>query len=220
MGRPREHDESTREALLAAAEQQLSRGEPLSVRRVAEAVGTTTRAVYSVFGSMEGLHHALIARSFDEIRVRVEAMPMTDDPLADLVRAGVEGFRRYALERPNLFRLAFTSLLPDVRDTPDVQFIKRASILALHARVKRCCEAGLFGTRPAREVTWLCNAFCQGLASVELSGWFPPDSDPERLWRDGLTAFVEGLRADRQPQRRPAKKRAVRSGSGRSGTSR
>lgn len=218
MGRPREHDESTREALLAAAEQQLSRGEPLSVRSVAEAVGTTTRAVYSVFGSMDGLHHALIARSFDEIRVRVEAMPVTDDPIADLVRAGVEGFRRYALERPNLFRLAFGRLFP-VEDTPDVESVKRASILALHARVKRCCEAGLFGARPAREVTWLCNAFCQGLASVELSGWFPPDSDPERLWRDGLTAFVEGLRTDREPRGRPAKKRVVRSGSGRSGTS-
>ena len=49
-----EHDDTTREALLAAAEQQLGRGEPLSVRGVADAVSTTTRAVYSLFGSRTG----------------------------------------------------------------------------------------------------------------------------------------------------------------------
>ena len=53
MGRPREHDEHTRVALLAAAEQLVAEGGPtqLSVRAVADAAGTSTRAVYSLFGS-------------------------------------------------------------------------------------------------------------------------------------------------------------------------
>ena len=58
MGRPREHDDQTRESLRAAAEQLFSgeRGPSgVSVRAVAERVGTSTRAIYSLFGSQEGL---------------------------------------------------------------------------------------------------------------------------------------------------------------------
>jgi len=56
MGRPREHDEATRAALLEAAERIVADRGPtaLSVRAVAEAAGTSTRAVYSLFGSKDG----------------------------------------------------------------------------------------------------------------------------------------------------------------------
>ena len=64
MGRPREHDERTRAALLAAAERIVAEGGPaaLSVRAVADAAGTTTRAVYSLFGSKDGLLVEALAR--------------------------------------------------------------------------------------------------------------------------------------------------------------
>ena len=57
MGRPKEHDDNTRAALRAAAERLVESGGPaaLTVRGVAREAGTTTRAVYSVFGSRDGL---------------------------------------------------------------------------------------------------------------------------------------------------------------------
>jgi AcrR family transcriptional regulator len=192
VGRPRAHDDTTREALLRAAEDQLGRGQPLSVRGIAEAVATTTRAVYSLFGSMDGLQRALIARGFQMIQRRVEQLPVTADPVADLLRAGLE-FRAFAIERPNLFRLNFEHMLPAIEPTPQIQQIQRTALLALHARVARCCDAGLFGRREALAVTWQFHSFCQGLASVELSGWLPDRQQPERLWRDALTAFTAGL---------------------------
>jgi AcrR family transcriptional regulator len=57
MGRPKEHGVQTRTALLtsaAAIMHQEGRG-AVTVRRVADEVGTTTRAVYSLFGDKEGL---------------------------------------------------------------------------------------------------------------------------------------------------------------------
>jgi len=53
MGRPREHDDATAAALLAAAEWILEEEglQALSLRRLAEAADTTTRAVYSLFGN-------------------------------------------------------------------------------------------------------------------------------------------------------------------------
>ena len=67
MGRPTRHDDATRAALLIAAERLVETSGPgaLSVRAVADQIGTTTRAVYSTFGSKEGLLASLAQRSFE-----------------------------------------------------------------------------------------------------------------------------------------------------------
>jgi AcrR family transcriptional regulator len=196
MGRPREHDESTRLALLDAAETLLSRGESLSVRALAEATSTTTRAVYSTFGSMDVLHQELLARAFALLGDAVRAVPVTNDPAADLVRSGVDGFRRFALAHPNLFRVAFERAVPNLTPTPEAAAIMRDALKALGERVHRCKEAGVFPKRASsKEIVWQCHAFCHGLASIELLGWLANVESPEQLWRDGLTALVNGLRS-------------------------
>src|SRR3954452_21392149 len=102
MGRPRIHTETTAAELLDAAEAiAASDGlEGLTVRRVAEDVGTTTRAVYSSLGSKDALLTGLGERAFNLLAAQVAALPHTDDPAADLVAAGTIGFRRWALAHP------------------------------------------------------------------------------------------------------------------------
>jgi AcrR family transcriptional regulator len=56
---------------------------------VAADVGISTRAVYSLFGSKEGLVAAPAVRAFDVLGAAVARLPRTDDPTADLVRAGL-----------------------------------------------------------------------------------------------------------------------------------
>ncbi|MGH7686496.1 MAG: TetR/AcrR family transcriptional regulator [Candidatus Dormibacteria bacterium] len=67
MGRPRLHDERTRAALLTAAERLVTEGgmDAISVRTAAVGAGTTTRAVYALFGSKQGLVQAMAQRSFE-----------------------------------------------------------------------------------------------------------------------------------------------------------
>ena len=68
MGRPREHDDATRARLLHAAEHlSATKGfEAITVRAVAEEADTTTRAVYALFGSKEGLFvKAVLQLPFD-----------------------------------------------------------------------------------------------------------------------------------------------------------
>jgi AcrR family transcriptional regulator len=108
MGRPKAHDERTAVALLDAAEWLVADDgvEALSVRRVAGAIDTSVRAVYSLFGSKEGLVVALGVRAFDLLWEAINQLPVTDDPAGDLLEAGVMVFRRFVLEHPALFRLA------------------------------------------------------------------------------------------------------------------
>src|SRR5215510_14392713 len=109
MGRPRQHNEKTRRTLLAAAEKLVAeRGiAAVTVRSVASRAGTTTRAVYALFGSKDALALALAEHVFGLLSDRINSLPVTADPVEDLVAAAVLGFRAFVLEHPDLFRLVF-----------------------------------------------------------------------------------------------------------------
>ena len=196
MGRPREHDEHTRDALLDAAEELLEEGgeAALSVRAVADRIGTSTRAVYSLFGSKERMLYALGERGWELLSSSLDQIPATDDPIADIVRGAMEGFRRWYLTHPELFRLAFDRL---GLDNPDGQRVVQAGWAALgrlRARVQRAHDAGLLANRDVNEVTAQFNALCEGLAKVERRGGPGLRDDPERIWRDALHALLAGMR--------------------------
>ena len=197
MGRPKQHNDQTRDALLSAAEQLIARGglDAVSTRAVAERAGTTTRAVYSLFGSRQGLVHALAARGFLLLADRVHAVPVTTDPGADLVNVAVCAFRGWALAHPNLFRLVFGLPDTDLRTEPAVGPASRAALGQLRTRIERARDAGMLGTRPVGEVVVEWHALGEGLASVELRGTMIAPQDAERMWREVMTAFLRGLSA-------------------------
>lgn len=195
MARPKEHDARTAAALLTAAERIVTHEglDALSVRAVAGAAGTTTRAVYSLFGSREGLVIALGARTFDLLRGAIEALPLTDDPAADLVETGAVVFRRFALGHPALFRLGVQRVALSEDLAHRIIGTSTQAQGHLHARVARLAQAGLLGERGVSVATRQFHALCEGLAAVELRGGLQ-DTDAEWLWRDALTALVVGWR--------------------------
>lgn len=204
MGRPREHDETTRKALLDASELLLAAEGPdaVGVRSVAREAGVSTRAVYSLFGSKAGLLQELAARGYRLLADRVEGLPATDDPAADLITAGVEGFRHFALTRPGLFRLTFERIPAEVSSSVANE-ASRASYEALVARIRRAQEAGVIDDRPEEEIAFAFHACCLGLATSELSREPPPVGsnfwqrvsgiEGEQLWRGALGALIAGF---------------------------
>ncbi len=205
MARPSRHDAQTREALLDAAERLLASGGPeaVSVRAVADEIFESTRAVYSVLGSKPAMMNALAERGFRFLADLVEAVPATDDPLADLVEAGVHGFRRFALERPHLFRISFDRLTTEVIGDADAYRELLRSFEALRSKVERAVHLGSVEPRPTIEIVFAFHSFCHGLAVNELSRLPPPigadfwrflnQTEGEHLWRFGLGAFARGL---------------------------
>jgi len=195
MGRPREHGEGTAAALLAAAERVIEDGgsEALSVRGIANDAGTTTRAVYSLFGSKDGLVAALGAQAFEFLRAGVESLPLTENPAADLVETGLV-FRRLAIERPALYSIGIQRGVADLPSWQTVCDAADAAFAALVRRVVRLEDAGLLGEQTVDEATLQFHALCEGLATVERRGMRAP-FDANRLWRSGLTALIAGFAA-------------------------
>jgi AcrR family transcriptional regulator len=207
VGRPREHGEETRAALRAAAEHLVASGGPyaLSVRAVAEEAGTSTRAVYSLFGSKEALLvDALAQGAFEFLADEIDELVETGDRVADLVAVGVPVFRRLVLEHPALYRIAFQRPLRNLRPGPELTAARERAFSRLSAKVERLNDAGLLGDKSVREAAVEFNAMLEGLANAELRGAVfrnLPEGEEERAWRNALTTLVLGFSASAQRRR-------------------
>jgi AcrR family transcriptional regulator len=200
VGRPREHDEETAAALLEAAEEivEVAGVDGLSVRRLADRVGTTTRAVYSLFGSKDGLLVALGARAFTMLGTAIDGMPASEDPCADLVEAGVAVFRMFAIGHPSLFRIAVQQTMGAPELARNFADAAAGAFAGLEAKVTRVKAAGLLGSRSVRDAACEFHALCEGLAAVELRGRMT-SGEETRIWRDALTALVAGFAVAARP---------------------
>jgi AcrR family transcriptional regulator len=210
MGRPKEHDEHTRAALLDAAERLVEeRGvDGLSVREVADAAETTTRAIYSLFGSKDGLLVALAAEAFAYLYDGLEQEPETRDPVGDLIEAGAGMYRRFVRDHPSVFRLALQRIAPGLPLGAEFFDARMRAWERLEAKVRRIEDAGLLGPRTVTEAAVEFNAMCEGLGNAELRGGTIAQGDQQRIWNDAFTALVHGFAATPRP--RPRAKRTAR----------
>jgi len=202
VGRHRRHDEATADALLDAAELVLDAegAAGLTVRRVAERVGVSTRAVYSTLGSKEGLLQELGVRAYDTLGSMVDALPRTRDPAGDLVSAGVDGFRAFAIGHPGLFRIGIqlTDAPPAAR--PHIRAAADHALATLIERLERLRAVGGLDSRPLLVAASQFHATCEGLAAAELRGALAHTTDPAGIWVSGLAALVRGWHPAASPQ--------------------
>lgn len=100
---------SVRDEMLQAAVRLLDELGPdaLQTRKVATAAGTSTMAVYTHFGGMRDLIAEVAQEGLRQFDAAL-TVPATDDPVADLMSVGA-AYRRYAIERPHMYRLMFGS---------------------------------------------------------------------------------------------------------------
>ena len=203
MGRRREHDEKTAAALLDAAERIVAEQgiDALSLREVARDAGTTTRAIYSLFGSKDGLLGALGVRAFNLLQREIEALPASDQPSDDLIEVALI-YRRFALEHPALFSIAFHRADPAI--WPRFRATAMDALAVLDKRFQPLADADLLGGRSVSEASTQFRALGEGAAWTELRG-NPLPPDPERFWRNAFHALITGFTAP--PPRRPRRAR-------------
>src|SRR6202522_2100362 len=102
-------ERNVRDELLRVAVDMLNQDgrDGFQTRKIASAAGTSTMAVYTHFGGMSGLIAAIAEEGLRQFDAAM-TMPATSDPVADLMGTGI-AYRRYAIERPHMYRLMFGS---------------------------------------------------------------------------------------------------------------
>lgn len=195
MGRPKEHGAATRAALLARAGKLLQSEGPggLSLRRLAAESGTTTRAVYSLFGGKEGLLYAMYREMGDTLTRLHAAVPEQSDIVSELVAlclAYRQGVRRYPMLYPLLFG-AVPGFVPRAEDRAEA----RRSFVRVLSTLRRGIAEGLFPGRKAEDIGYELWALVHGLASLEIKGALGTAKQAERRWLDATTNMVTGFTA-------------------------
>jgi|SRR5690625_262218 len=195
MARPRTHDEKLRERLLDTAGEALARGgaAALSLRSLAAAVGTSTSAVYTLFGGKPGLLHELYGQAFERLDAGQRAVGVGPDPVEDVVALGV-AYRETAVADPRAYRMMFGHESTPTRLPAELRQRSADAFSPLLEAVHRCVAAGRFPSapEPAAIATALW-ANAHGLVSLELGAFRPPAAtDPAEVFRTATRAVVRG----------------------------
>src|SRR5215468_1570122 len=185
MGRPREHGAETRAVLLkTAAALVTSQGvDAVTVRRVAAESGTSTRAVYSLFGDKEGLLRALFNDITESMRRHHFAVPVRDDPVAEIVELAF-AYRAAAREHAALYPLYLGRAPHNLRPTAeDIAGAFESQERVLDA-VRRAVGAGGSPGRGQGAIAAQLGARVHGRAPIDLPGYPGDGRQAARHWRD------------------------------------
>lgn len=187
------HHGDLRAALLAAGEAELAeRGvEGFSLRAVAKRAGVSHAAPAHHFGDVGGLLTALAAEGFRRFQATLDAREAGAADARDrAVRAGL-GYLEFALARPALFRLIFSSARPDYGNA-DLLAAADAAYVHLVGLVSDAGGGEL-------EVMGFWSA-CHGIADLALGRkllmlWNKPEDARDAMIRATLERALPGGRA-------------------------
>src|SRR3954453_23743329 len=138
-----------RAALIAAAARLIATEGlgALTLRRVADEVGTSTMAVYTHFGGMPELRRAVRREGFAKLAARAARVGESDDPVADVAMLGLE-YYDHAISDPHLYRVMY---MEQPLDEDDAQ-TGWDTFGTLQAAMRRCIEAGRFAPADAEDL--------------------------------------------------------------------
>lgn len=169
MGRPRLHDEHLRLRLLeAATELMATEGPEFSLRPLVASIGTSTSAVYSLFGSRGELLEAIILRATHSL-VDAQNEARVDDPV-QCILALAHAWRQWATENASMFQVVFGR----GDSTPAVVEARDSTTEPLLRAVTAAIEQGVLQGDPETSTRTIF-AGVHGFITLELLGLYPAD---------------------------------------------
>lgn len=199
MPRPKVRTGDLRSVIVDRALRLLEEGGPPAVRArgVASAAGTSTAAVYELFGDKAGLVRSVFFEGFRLLEARLRAMPTTGDARADLVDTLAEA-RRFALDRPMLFEVMYAR--PFAEFDPSADDLRAGvGLYSLVTDRVRAWGASAGATPIAddpRDAAHAVVATNRGLVATELAGLAGTSSRTvDRRWRLTIDSLLDGLAA-------------------------
>jgi AcrR family transcriptional regulator len=171
-------ESGVRAALIEAAAHLIATEGPgrLTLRRLAEAVGTSTMAIYTHFGGMPELRRAVRREGFARLTERLAAVQHTDDPVADLARLCLAYYEN-ATANPDLYRIVFMEQPLDEADA----VVGSESFQSLVAGVERCITSGAFTAADPAELATQVWALGHGGLTLQLAGLLSPEQASHTL---------------------------------------
>jgi AcrR family transcriptional regulator len=194
MPRPKQRTPELRDQVLARAVELLAAEgvAGFTTRAVARAAGTSTPAVYELFGDRAGLLREVFFTGFRLLAERLGALTETADPRADLIEL-VAAYRGFMRENPTLAQVMLARPFSDFDPAPEEAAAGAAVRTFIVGRVRRCVAAGLLDGDET-DVAHVLIALVQGLAAAENARRLgTTGTSVGRRWDLGVRALLAGL---------------------------
>ena len=150
--------------------------EAVSIRGVAQRVGVTPPSIYLHFADKDALLTAVVARYLEQLDdVLTEAEEGAPTPL-DAARAQGLAYVRFALQTPELYRLAVMTPSDDASDVDAV--LNAAAFTHLEQNVRDLQEEGYYPPGDPRPIALRMLTIVHGVASLLVAKPFLPWGDP------------------------------------------
>lgn len=194
MGRPRIHDETTRAALLEAAGRIVSEQGPaaLSLRRLAEEVGASTQAIYTLFDAKPGLIRAMYREGFITLDRHLATVEPDDDPVSHL-RGLLLAYRASARQQPHLYDVMFACPFPEFGPSAEDEALALGTLDVLRAALTHHQGTGAVPAGDVEAITLEIWAVGHGLASLELQGALGEPELAATIWSSTIDHLLAGL---------------------------
>ena len=162
----------------------------LSLRRLAAATGTSTMAVYTLFGDKQGLLTAMHNEGFARLGAAMQraAERVYDDPLSALAALGL-AYREAAVANPHLYNLMFGGAVPGFVPDAAGQAAADATFTPLVAAVQHCLDAKVLAGADAQTIATYLWAVSHGVVSLAISGKLTA-VDAEKAYGDAMVYSV------------------------------
>ncbi len=193
MPRPKVRTTELRESLLGHAVVVLEQDGPLALRArsVATAAGTSTAALYELFGDKAGLVRAIFLEGFARLHDRLAAVPAEGDPREALLQL-LEAARGFAVANPMLFEVMFARPFAEFEPSQQDRRVAADLHALVLARVTRWVDAAGVAAPPL-DVAHALLAANRGLVAEELAGVLGGRESVVRRRSLALGAMLDGF---------------------------
>jgi AcrR family transcriptional regulator len=178
----------------AAAQIFIERGrDGFNMRELAARLGVSAMTPYRYFKDKDDILAAVRARAFENFAATLEAALAQPGEPAERGAAVASAYMRYAIEKPQCYRLMFDLSQPEEGAFPDLAAASRRARATMTDHVRLMVDAGLYEGDPVLigHVMW---ATLHGVAVLHLAGKLTGKPDFATLRDEAMKALYRAYR--------------------------
>jgi AcrR family transcriptional regulator len=162
----------------------------VSIRSVAERVGVTPPSIYLHFKDKDALLDAVCARYFEKLDEEMQRTVVGQTSALDVLRAQGQAYVRFALQTPELYRIATMS---EGRPGSDVDMtLNSSAFMHMRASVQALIDEGIYTAGDATQIALEMWTAAHGVAALLIAKPYLPWGDVEAFTDRVLLAVCCG----------------------------
>jgi AcrR family transcriptional regulator len=191
--------EQVRLAILEHAQRLLLEDGPhaLSMRRLAERIGSSTIVLYSHFRDKAAILDAIFQQGFERLGQAMTSVPAHKDAMEHVIALG-KAYRKSSLAQAAAYQVMFTRCVPGFEPSAAALEASRRCFSLLRDAVQAAEDAGYAMPEGVTQTAQVCWGTLHGLISLELFGYLGGSRAGEQRLEQALQLLRAGMQANTQ----------------------